>query len=156
MPALRTGAGPVSAPLTVIALCPAAEAPSRHLLRLFESVIPAGFPSPAEGYLEDELDLNDLVVRNAAATFLLRVAGESMTGAGIHDGDLLVVDRSEAARPGRVVIAVVDGEFTVKRLAGGEDRLWLQPEHPDYPPIAFDPTLGHEIWGVVTFVLHRP
>jgi len=122
---------------------------------LYLSPVAAGFPSPAEDYVEQRLDLHRHLVRNEAATFFLHASGQSMTGAGIHDGDLLVVDRSAEASDGRVVIAAVDGELLVKRLVRKDGRVWLQSENPDYPN--FDIT-GHEhvhIWGVVTYAVHK-
>lgn len=116
--------------------------------------VPAGWPSPSEDYIEDALDLQKLLVRNPAATFFIRAMGHSMIGAGIHDNDLLVVDRSIAPTAGKVVIAVIDGELTVKRLVKKNGRILLAPENPDYP--VFDIT-GREdasIWGVVKHVVH--
>jgi len=91
--------------------------------------IPAGFPSPADDYLETGLDLNGLLVRNPAATFMVRVSGDSMIGVGIHDGDILVVDRSETAAHGKIVVAALDGEMTVKRLHLKGGRCRLVPEY---------------------------
>lgn len=119
----------------------------------------AGFPSPAEDYVEGALDLTRHLIRHPAATFIVRVEGESMTGAGIYPGDLLVVDRSVEPQDGHVVIAQVGGELTVKRLkkgSGGRAGAWrLVAEHPDFPPILLS---GDEdgddeasaLWGVVT------
>ena len=100
----------------------------------------AGFPSPAEEYVEAGLDLNELLVKRPAATFFLRVEGDSMTGAGIHDGDLLVVDRAAEAGDGGVVVACVDGRMTIKRLRHGVNgEVRLEAEHPGYPPLVFRP-----------------
>jgi len=122
------------------------------------SEVAAGFPSPADDYLESPLNLHELLVRHPAATFFVRVAGESMAGAGILPGDILVVDRSAAARDGCVVVAALDGEFTVKRLRRRDGRAWLAAAHPGYPPIALDPEgEGQILWGVVTgLVRERP
>jgi SOS-response transcriptional repressors (RecA-mediated autopeptidases) len=100
----------------------------RHplLLPLAGERVAAGFPSPADDYVEVGIDLNDQLIRHPTSTFFLRVSGDSMTGAGIHDGDLLVVDRSLDPRPGRVVVAVLDGGFTLKRLARHRGRLRLE------------------------------
>ena len=117
--------------------------------------LPAGWPSPAESYAEDSLDLHRLVVRNPAATFFLRVTGDSMIEAGIHDGDLLVVDRSLPPTSKRVVVAKVDGELTVKRLIINGKRTFLRPENPSYPEIDLHEQEESIIWGVVTHVLHR-
>ncbi|PSJ23273.1 peptidase S24 [Halomonas sp. ND22Bw] len=113
----------------------------------------AGFPSPADDHLDVELDLHAHVVRRPASTYFVRAEGDSMLGDGIHDRDLLVVDRSLEPRPGRVVIIAVDGEPTVKRLARRGDALVLEASNPRYAPI---PLAGREchVWGVVTHVLH--
>ena len=116
--------------------------------------VPAGFPSPAEDYIEDTLDLHKYVVRNSIATFFMRASGESMIGAGIHDGDILVVDRSLSPVSGKVVIAAIDGEFTVKRLRKRGGRVLLLPENSQYEPIDITDHENTTIWGVVTFALH--
>ena len=119
-------------------------------LPLLGRLVPAGFPSPADDYLEGEIDLAALLIERPAATFLMRVAGVSMSGAGILDGDYVVVDRSREAAPGHVVVAVVDGEMTIKRLRRRKDgRFLLQAEHPDYPEMVIDGERPVEIWGVV-------
>ena len=123
---------------------------------LLASRVEAGFPSPADDYVERTLDLNEELITRPAATFFLRAGGRSMLGAGIHDGDLLVVDRSKTPETGMVVVAVVDGEFTVKRLTRGPDGPTLTAEHRGYPPIPIGPDTEVTIWGVVTWVLHRP
>ena len=125
-----------------------------HKLPLYESSISAGFPSPAEHEIEQELDLNELLIKHPAATFFMRVAGCSMINAGIHDGDILVVDRSLTPVHGKVVIAAVNGELTVKRFWREKDRLFLRPENKDYQPIEITTETGFIIWGVVTTVLH--
>jgi DNA polymerase V len=122
---------------------------------LYLETISAGFPSPAEDYIQDFLDLQRLVVKNPAATFFLKVSGDSMKGAGINDGDLLVVDRSKPASSGRIVIASWGGELTVKRLRLRNDRLLLVPENPDYPEIDVTESEDTVIWGVVTYVVHK-
>lgn len=122
---------------------------------LFLSGVSAGFPSPAEDYVERKLDLNELLIRHPAATFFVRVAGDSMTGAGIQHNDILIVDRSLQAASGMIVIAVVDGELTVKRLVQERGGTWLKAENPEYPPLALSEENGCEIWGVVTAVVHQ-
>ncbi len=117
--------------------------------------IPAGFPSPADDYVERALDLNAYLVRNPAATFMVRVSGDSMTGAGIADGDILVVDRSEEAVHGRIVVAVLEGEMTVKRLHIRRRERLLVPENPRYRPLRVGPDQELRIWGVVTGVVRR-
>ncbi len=124
-------------------------------LPLYLSPVEAGFPSPADDYIESLLDVHDYVVRNQAATFFLRAKGHSMQDAGIHDGDLLVVDRSLDAAPNAVVIAAVDGELTVKRLARRKGRLYLDPANPDYQPLDITDNESLHIWGVVSYVIHK-
>lgn len=118
--------------------------------------VEAGFPSPADDHVERTLDLNEELITHPAATFFIRASGRSMQGAGIHDGDLLVVDRSVPSDTGAVVVAVVDGEFTVKRLSRTSTGMILAAEHPEYPPIAIGSETDVRIWGVVTWVLHQP
>lgn len=124
-------------------------------LPLYSSRVPAGFPSPADDYLEDTLDLNEHLVRHPAATFLVRVSGESMLGAGIHPDDVLVVDRSLEPVDGKIVIAVLDGELTVKRFRRLGERVQLHPENPAYPVIEINEEQDFRIWGVVTSVIHK-
>ena len=116
--------------------------------------VAAGFPSPAEDYVDVGIDLNDQLIRHPTSTFFLRVSGDSMTGAGIHDGDLLVVDRSLNPRPGRVVVAVLDGGFTLKRLVRHQGRLRLEAANPDYPPLELQTCGDVQIWGVAVHVIH--
>ena len=124
-------------------------------LPLYLAPVEAGFPSPAEDYLDRRLDLHQHLVRNEAATFFLRAHGESMLGAGIHDGDLLIVDRSMDAAHRKVVIAALDGELTVKRLLHREGRVLLAPENPRFEPIDITESESVHIWGVVTYVVHK-
>ncbi len=133
---------------------PAARTPPAAGWPLFGARVPAGFPSPADDHLEDALDLNAHLIRHPAATFFVRVQGDSMTGAGIQDGDLLVVDRALEPRPGSVVVAVVDGELVVKRLALAGGQVWLRPENPEYPPLEIREGMDLVIWGVVAHVVH--
>ncbi len=124
-------------------------------LPLFASRVAAGFASPADDYIETPLDLNEYLIQHPAATFFLRVAGDSMLGAGIHDGDMLVVDRALEAQDGKIVIAAVNGELTVKRLSmSNGKRVNLLPENSDYPAIPITPETDFVIWGVVTNVIH--
>jgi DNA polymerase V len=121
---------------------------------LFSQSVRAGFPSPASDYVEAGLDFNELLVGDESTTFVVRAEGESMLGAGIFPGDYLVVDRSANPRPGDVVIAALDGEFTVKRLKKSGERFLLVPENTAYPTVAVDENSELSIWGVVTFVIH--
>ena len=118
-------------------------------------MVPAGFPSPAGDYEEQRLDLNSYLVSNPAATFFVRVAGDSMIGAGIHHGDLLVVDRSLEPRDKSVVIAVLNGELTVKRIRLRCGKIILEPENPDYASQEITADAAFEVWGVVTSVIHK-
>jgi DNA polymerase V len=122
---------------------------------LFTCPVNAGFPSPAADYVEENLDLNVHLVRHPAATFFVRAEGDSMTGAGIFNGDILVVDRSLNAKNRNVVIAVVNGEFTVKRLCISDGSVSLVAENPKYKPIAIMDGMDFRIWGVVTYVIHK-
>ena len=128
---------------------------NRTGLPLYLAPVEAGFPSPAEDYLDRRLDLHQYLVRNESATFFLRAHGESMIGAGIHDGDLLVVDRSIDAGHRKVVIAALDGELTVKRLLRRNGRVLLAPENPQFEPIDITESEFVHIWGVVTYVVHK-
>jgi len=123
-------------------------------LPLFASKIPAGFPSPADDHLEATIDLNRQYIRHPAATFFIRVQGHSMIEAGIHNGDMLVVDRSLEAQSGSIVIAVVNGELTVKKLVIDGDEVWLRPENPEFEPMQIKDGMELHIWGVVAHVIH--
>ena len=127
---------------------------SRLALPLAGERVAAGFPSPADDYVEVGIDLNEQLIRHPTSTFFLRVSGESMLGAGIHHGDLLVVDRSLDPRPGRVVVAVLDGEFTLKRLVQHQGRLRLEAANPAYPPLELHHCGDVQIWGVAIHVIH--
>jgi DNA polymerase V len=127
-----------------------------HLsLPLFGHKVRAGFPSPADDYVEAWLDLNEHLVENKDATFFVQATGDSMTGAGIQEGNLLVVDRALEAKHRDIVIAVVDGEMTVKRLDKRRGRIRLLAENPAYEPIEFQDGQELTIWGVVTSVIQR-
>ena len=121
---------------------------------LFQCSVAAGFPSPADGELERELDLNELLIKHPSATFFVRVAGSSMIKAGIHDNDILVVDRSLEPVSGRIVIAALNGELTVKRLYKEGRKIKLMAENDNYPPIEISEEEELHIWGVVTSVIH--
>ena len=132
---------------------------ARHIVRtrcarpLAAVRLQAGFPSPADDYMETALDLNEYMIDNPPATFFVRVTGESMTGAGIFPDDLLVVDRSVTAHNGDIVVAVLDGEFTVKRLIRRAGRVDLVAENPNFPPIRITGESDLQIWGVVRHVI---
>lgn len=118
--------------------------------------VKAGFPNPAEDAQGLALDLNELMVPHPVSTYYLRVDGDSMTGAGIASGDIVVVDKSLDPKSGDIVVAAVDGDFTLKHLkreVGG--KAWLVAAHPDYPPIALHEAADAQLWGVVTYVIHK-
>lgn len=125
-----------------------------YRLPFYQDAVAAGFPSPAENELADKLDLNELLIKHPAATFFLRVSGSSMIGAGIHHDDILVVDRSLEPTHGKIVIASLNGEFTVKRLSRDGKRVQLLAENPAYAPIQINEEMDLHIWGVVTNVIH--
>lgn len=128
---------------------------SGYKLPIFSSSVQAGFPSPADDYIEGKLDLNEHLIKHPTATFFVRAAGESMTKVGIHHGDILIVDRSLEAKHGKIVIAAIDGELTVKRLNKSSKGTYLMPENDKYKPIEITDINDVVIWGVVTNVLHE-
>ena len=134
-------------------LCPEEKA---AVLRqpLFMVSVAAGFPSPADDYIEGKLDLNEYLIKHPAATFFVRAAGDSMIDAGIHQGDILIVDRALEPVNDSVVIAVVNGELTVKRIRKSKNRFFLMPDNRCYEPIEVTEEMDVEIWGVVTTVIH--
>jgi len=117
--------------------------------------VQAGFPSPADDHLEDRLDLNKHLIHHQESTFFVRAQGESMLNAGIHPGDILIVDKSLPAKSGKIVIAVVDGEFTVKRLYKYKGVVSLKAENPEFKDIEINEGSELIIWGVVTSVIHQ-
>ena len=121
---------------------------------LFMIPVEAGFPSPAEDYIEGELDLNNHLIKHPAATFFVRVAGDSMVDAGIHPGDILIVDRAIEPTDKKVVIAVVNGDLTVKRIRMIKGKIFLMPENENYKPMQIEEEMNFEIWGIVTNVIH--
>ncbi len=130
--------------------------PGKGIARpLYGTRIQAGFPSPAEDYIEAMLDLNDYLIQHPAATFFVRVDGFSMMNAGIFPDDILIVDRSLEPFSNKIVIAVIDGELTVKRLIRENGKRYLIPDNPDYPKIVIEDWMDLTIWGVVTYVIHK-
>jgi len=127
----------------------------QRLLPLASIRVPAGFPSPTADHEEDEIDPIAWVVRHPSATFWWKVSGDSLMDEGIHDGDLIAVDRAGKRRVGRIVLAVVDGNVTVKKLAKRDGRYWLDPKSKgrDFTPILV--TESSEIWGVIAGVVRR-
>ncbi len=128
---------------------------TKHHQALFEAMVSAGFPSPAADYEEGKLDLNKHLIKHPAATFFVRVIGDSMVGAGVHCGDLLVVDRSLEPRDRSVVIAVVNGELTVKRIRIKKNKITLEPENESYSAQEINENMEFEVWGIVTSVIHK-
>ncbi len=124
-------------------------------LPLVEATISAGFPSPADDYSESRLDLNKELITNESATFYARVRGDSMTLAGISDGDLLIIDKSKTPTNGSIVVCLIDGDFTVKRLHKKGNQFYLMPENNNYQPIKIKPENDVTIWGVVTYTIKK-
>ena len=130
------------------------DSPKQYSIPLFTGKVAAGFPSPADDYIEKTLDLNDLLIQKPAATFFVRASGESMLGAGIHPNDILVVDRSITPVVGKIVICALNDELTVKRLKSMGDEVVLGAENSDYSDIIIQEGTELVIWGVVTNVIH--
>ena len=137
---------PIATPVALVTLAPAELTEITHALS-------AGFPSPAEDHTSRRIDLNEVLIKHPQATFLMRVRGASMREAGIDDGDTLIVDRALKPTHGRVVVAVVDGDFTVKRLWKRGDNVKLQAANPTYPDITPRDGQTLEVWGVVTHAI---
>ncbi|MEH6705253.1 translesion error-prone DNA polymerase V autoproteolytic subunit [Galbibacter orientalis] len=122
-------------------------------LQVAEGGISAGFPSPAEDFKETTIDLNKALIKNKEATFYARVSGQSMTGAGLDDGDLLIIDKSIEPVNGKIAVCFIEGEFTVKRLKIEKGELFLMPENKRYKPIKVEENDELIIWGIVTYVI---
>lgn len=123
-------------------------------LPLHLAKISAGFASPADDYIDKKLDLNEYLIHHPSATFFVRVEGDSMINAGINNNDLLIVDRALQAVSGKIIIAIVNNEFTVKRLLMQDEKFFLVPENPNYPILEIKEGMSFEVWGVVTNVIH--
>lgn len=121
----------------------------------FAEGINAGFPSPAQDYIDIALDLNKELVKNPSATFYGRVRGNSMVDAGINDGDILVIDKSIPATDGKKAVCYIDGEFTIKTLKVSPDCIYLMPANPNYKPIKVTEENDFVVWGIVTYVIHK-
>jgi len=121
---------------------------------LLSDSVSAGFPSPADDYTEENIDLNEHLISNPFSTFFLRVKGDSMINAGIKDKDLIIVDKSLIARPGNIIIAMIDGEFTIKRLSIKNNELYLKSENHNYPDFRIKNHIDVQIWGVVIYSIH--
>lgn len=122
---------------------------------LLSSNISAGFPSPAQDYIEDTLDLNQHLIAHPSATYFVKVEGYSMVNAGIYPGDILIVDRAEEPAHKKIVIAVIDGELTVKRLYTEKGKWFLSPANPEFPSIQITKDMNFHIWGVVIYAIHK-
>ena len=129
--------------------------PGASEIRLLAHRMSAGFPSPAADYAEDGLDLNDYLIRNKPATFMFTVRGDSMIGASIEEGDKVIVDRALTPKSRDIIVAVVDGEYTIKRLYKYRGRVELRPENPNYPSIVLKAGADLQTWGVVVGVVRR-
>lgn len=124
-------------------------------LPFFVSKVQAGFPSPADDFMDNRLNINDYVIKNPLSTYYVKVSGDSMIGAGIFSGDILVVDRSIEVAHNRIVVAMIDGDFTVKRLRYHKDKVYLISENSQFVPLEVTEQ-ELMIWGVVTFSIHQP
>ena len=129
-------------------------ATKKFRIPLLNDSVSAGFPSPADDYTEETIDLNEHLISNPFSTFFLRVKGDSMINAGIKDKDLIIVDKSLIAKPGNIVIAMIDGEFTIKRLSIKNNELYLKSENHNYPDFRFKNHIDVQIWGVVIYSIH--
>ncbi|HHZ81255.1 MAG TPA: translesion error-prone DNA polymerase V autoproteolytic subunit [Flavobacteriales bacterium] len=134
--------------------CPAGDV-AFDAVAFFDEGVQAGFPSPAEDHLDLDLDLSSYLIQHPSATFCCRVEGDSMVGAGIQSGDVIMIDRSLTPGKGSIVLAILDGEFTVKRVDIVDDTLFLIPENPRLKPIEVGEESSFQVWGVVTFVIHK-
>ena len=121
---------------------------------LLTDSVSAGFHSPADDHIEENIDLNEHLISNPFSTFFLRVKGDSMINAGIKDKDLIIVDKSLTAKPGNIIIAMIDGEFTIKRLSIKNNELYLKAENHNYPDFRFKNHIDVQIWGVVIYSIH--
>jgi len=126
-----------------------------NLPPMFDDAVHAGFPSPASDYIDGHLDLNEYMIKRPSSTFFVKVAGDSMINASIQEGDVLVVDRSLEAVNKNIVLAIIDGEFTVKRLIKNGNTIELHPENSKHKIIRVTEDIDFEIWGVVTFIIHQ-
>ena len=124
-------------------------------LPYFDGGVSAGFPSPAEDYMHSKLDLNNLLIEHPSATYYVRVNGDSMLGAGILNGDLLIVDRSLEVTNNCIVVAYIDGEFTVKRIKKINNKMFLQPENKNHQAIEITESMDFELFGVVAHAIHH-
>ena len=125
------------------------------IIPLYNYSISAGFPSPAYDHLEKNLDLNEYLIKNPTSTFFVRVQGDSMVGAGINSNDILIVDRSLEISNGKIIIAVLYGELTVKRLRLSKNEMWLDADNNKFDPIKVTEEMNFHVWGIATNVIHK-
>ena len=133
----------------------AIEGSSLEDILLYGDAVPAGFPSPADDYLDMDLNLHDYLVQHPSATFCVKAIGDSMIDAGINNSDVMVVDRALTPKNNDIILAVINGEFTVKRIKKNEDELYLIPANENYKPIKITEEMNFQVWGVVTFIIHK-
>lgn len=124
-------------------------------ITLYGDSVPAGFPSPADDYLDMDLNLHDYLVQHPSATFCVRAIGDSMVDAGIQSSDVMVIDRALTPKNNDIILAVVNGEFTVKRIKKSEDELYLMPANENYKPMKITEEMNFQVWGVVNFIIHK-
>ena len=128
---------------------------SKETYPLYASKVAAGFPSPADDYVELKLDLNKYLIKHPSATFYVKVKGDSMKGGGINDSDILVVDRALEPKNNDIAVCVIDGEFTVKKLKKTKNELYLMPENPEFDPIKVSEYNDFQVWGIVAYIIHK-
>ena len=129
---------------------------NKNKIAFYNSSIPAGYPYPAEDHIDIPIDLNEHLIRHPAATFYVYAKGNSMQNSGIYDGDLLIVDRAVEPKLKNIVIAIIDGEFTVKRISKIKNKIYLLPDNKEYQPIEIKDSSNFQIWGVVIYTIHKP
>lgn len=143
-------------PIVISEVLTPAASPNAFFVPFYASTVQAGFPSPAEDdRIERALDLNDHLIKNKSSTFLVRVSGHSMKDAGILDGDMLVVDRSLTPKSGQIVVAILNGDLTVKRFKEDSGEIILEANNPQYPSFSLNNDDELIVWGVVTSVIHK-
>ena len=124
-------------------------------IKLYTTSISAGFPSPAEDHMDVSLDINEYLVKHPSSTFYIYVKGDSMINSGIFDGDLMIVDRSLEVKSNSIVVAVINGEFTVKKIKKDSGNIYLIPDNKSYKPILLENSMDFQIWGIVTHTIHH-
>tara|TARA_B110000003_G_C16632180_1_gene527107 strand:- start:1494 stop:1943 length:450 start_codon:yes stop_codon:yes gene_type:complete len=122
---------------------------------LYEQTVQAGFPSPADDFLDLDINLQDFLIKHPSATFCVRVNGSSMEKANIYSGDVMIVDKSLSPKNNSIVLAVIDSEFTVKRIKKNGTKLYLNPENDAFNPIEITEEMNFNVWGVVTHIIHE-